>query len=43
MQDLVEVTKTVHYENFRHERLQARHGHINGHGINIVNLNESSL
>ncbi|KAH9365680.1 hypothetical protein HPB48_003082 [Haemaphysalis longicornis] len=43
MQDLVEVTKTVHYENFRHERLQARHGHLNGHTINIVNLNESSL
>lgn len=43
MQDLVEVTKTVHYENFRHERLQARTGHLNGHAINIVNLNESSL
>lgn len=43
MQDLVEVTKTVHYENFRHERLQARNGHINGHAINMANLNESSL
>ncbi|KAG0411033.1 hypothetical protein HPB47_011842 [Ixodes persulcatus] len=43
MQDLVEVTKTVHYENFRHERLQARNGHLNGQAINIVNLNESSL
>lgn len=44
MQDLVEVTKSVHYENFRQERLQARNGHVlNGHAMNIVNLNESSL
>lgn len=45
MQDLVDVTKLVHYENFRHERLNAReqHRHLNGQAINIENLNESSL
>ncbi|XP_064478921.1 neuronal-specific septin-3-like isoform X2 [Ornithodoros turicata] len=44
MQDLVEVTKSVHYESFRQERLLARNGNmLNGHAINIVNMNESNL
>ncbi|XP_076332647.1 neuronal-specific septin-3-like isoform X2 [Tachypleus tridentatus] len=45
MQDLVEVTRSVHYENFRHERLASRRGRtqINGQVIDMDSMNESSL
>ncbi|KAF8777037.1 septin-9-like isoform X3 [Argiope bruennichi] len=48
MQDLVDVTRLVHYENFRHQKLRSqdhRHlnGGLNGQVVDIENLNESSL
>ncbi|XP_071040934.1 septin-9 isoform X3 [Parasteatoda tepidariorum] len=48
MQDLVDVTRLVHYENFRHQRLRSRdhrhlNGNINGQVVDIEQMNESSL
>ncbi|KAG8185248.1 hypothetical protein JTE90_023864 [Oedothorax gibbosus] len=48
MQDLVDVTRLVHYENFRHQKLRSldhRHhnGGLNGQVMDIENMNESSL
>ena len=47
MQDLVDVTRLVHYENFRHQRLRSggsRHlNGLNGQALDIEQLNESSL
>lgn len=46
MQDLVDVTRLVHYENFRHQRLRSKDRHINGlngQALDIEKLNESSL
>lgn len=41
MQDLVEVTSRLHYENFRHDRLQSNS--FNGHTIDISSMNESNI
>lgn len=47
MQDLVDVTRLVHYENFRHQRLRSggsRHlNGLNGQALDIEQMNESSL
>lgn len=43
MQDLVDVTRLVHYENFRHQRLSRSHRHLNGQIADIEQMNESSL
>lgn len=41
MQDLVEVTAALHYENFRHDRLQSHQ--FNGQHIDMDNMNESNI
>lgn len=41
MQDLVEVTASLHYENFRHDRLQSCE--LNGQHLDISNMNESNI
>lgn len=41
MQDLVEVTAILHYENFRHDRLQSHQ--FNGQHIDISKMNESNI
>ncbi|GAB6020372.1 Septin-9 [Chamberlinius hualienensis] len=41
MQDLADVTAFLHYENFRHDRLQSQR--LNGQHIDINQLNESNI